>query len=144
MLTILLLGSALVFVTMSIQLIFVVMMIRYIIRIIAHNSQRIRHFSFDFLVLSAVLLVLWIGHLLQISIWATLFVMLDEFDQFSTAFYHAAVNFTSLGYGDMVMSEQWRILGALEAGNGVLMFGLSTSTLFAVMTRLFGQHKQSD
>ena len=50
------------------------------------------------------------------------------------------MNFSSLGYGDITMSERWRLLGALEAGNGVLMFGLSTGTIFSVMTRLFNQH----
>ena len=60
-----------------------------------------------------------------------------------TAFYHSAVNFASLGYGDIVMSEKWRLLGALEASNGVLMFGLSAGTLLAVMTNLFARHKEA-
>jgi hypothetical protein len=47
-----------------------------------------------------------------------------------------AVNFTSLGYGDVVMSERWRLLGALEAGSGILMFGVSTASFFAVIMRL--------
>ena len=66
---------------------------------------------------------------------------LGQFEDFSTAFYHSAVNFSSLGYGDIVMSQHWRLLGALEAGNGVLMFGLSTGTIFSVMNRLFASHK---
>ncbi|MCU7958585.1 MAG: two pore domain potassium channel family protein [gamma proteobacterium symbiont of Bathyaustriella thionipta] len=143
MLTMLLLGSALVFITMSVQLVFVVMMLRYISRIVEQNSAHTRPFRFDVFVLGMVLLILWVGHLLQISIWASLFMMLDEFDHFAMAFYHSAVNFTSLGYGDIVMTEKWRLLGALEAGNGVLMFGLSTGTVFAVMSRLFAQHKSA-
>jgi len=51
------------------------------------------------------------------------------------------VNFTSLGYGDIVMSEKWRLLGALEAGNGVLMFGLSASTILSIMNALFARRK---
>jgi hypothetical protein len=46
------------------------------------------------------------------------------------------VNFTTLGYGDLVMSGTWRLLGPLEAANGVLMFGLTASGLFAVTHRL--------
>jgi len=57
--------------------------------------------------------------------------LLDEFQLFSVAFYHSAVNFGSLGYGDIVMSEKYRLLGALEAINGVLMIGLSTAALMS-------------
>jgi hypothetical protein len=58
---------------------------------------------------------------------------------YATAFYHSTVNFTTLGYGDIVMPPIWHLLGPLEAANGVLMFGLSASaasTMFAVTNRL--------
>ena len=63
-------------------------------------------------------------------------MVVDEFQEFSIAFYHSVVNFSTLGYGDMVMSERYRLLGALEALNGVLMIGLSTGALFAVLSEL--------
>jgi len=84
-------------------------------------------------VLTVVLLVMLAGNLLQIATWAGLFLVYGEFLDFESAFYHSTVNFTTLGYGDVVMSPQHRLLGALEAANGVLMFGLTTSILFAVM-----------
>jgi hypothetical protein len=46
------------------------------------------------------------------------------------------VSYTSLGYGDIVLSGQWRVLGPLEAINGLLLFGLSTAVMFAVMSHL--------
>jgi hypothetical protein len=46
------------------------------------------------------------------------------------------MNYTSLGYGDIVMSPSWRLLGPLEAANGLLMFGISTAMIFAVIQRL--------
>jgi hypothetical protein len=141
MLANLLLGCATVFVTMGIQVLVVVLMLRYLLRIV--NSQEgVPSFKFDTYVISMILLMLFAGHLLQIAIWAGLFVFLNEFDDFLTAFYHSSVNFASLGYGDIVMSEKWRLLGALEASNGVLMFGLSAGTLLAVMTRLFSRHRK--
>ncbi len=133
----LMLGSITVIVTMSIQVAFVVMLIRYLIRVMARDGWCQHGIGFDVVVISTVMLMLFAGHLSQIAIWAILFNHLDEFDQFSTAFYHSAVNFSSLGYGDIVMSERWRLLGALEAGNGVLMFGLSTGTIFSIMSQLF-------
>jgi len=95
----------------------------------------------DIRVMSTILLVLFLGHVLQFATWALLFMYLDEFSEFGTAFYHSVVNFTSLGYGDIVMSEKWRVLGGLEAANGILMFGLTTSTFVAVMGRLFARRK---
>ena len=65
-----------------------------------------------------------------------LFFVFGEFTDFATAFYHSVVNFTTLGYGDLVMSEDGRLVGALEAANGVLMFGLTTAILFAVLDAL--------
>jgi hypothetical protein len=87
-------------------------------------------------VISVIMTVLFIGNLVQAAIWAVLFMALGEFNVFSTAFYHSLVNFASLGYGDIVMSEKWRLLGAIEASNGVLMFGLSAGTMLSLMNFL--------
>ncbi len=84
-------------------------------------------------VINAVMAVLVAGNLGQIAVWGLLFVWLGEFHSFSEAFYHSAVNFATLGYGDIVMSPAHRLLGPLEAINGVLMFGVSTATLMAAL-----------
>ena len=86
--------------------------------------------------------MLFLGHLVQIGMWAIPFHLFGEFTDFQTAFYHSAVNYTSLGYGDIVMSKEWRILGALEAASGVLMFGVSTATFFAIMRHVFSLRQQ--
>lgn len=98
----------------------------------------------DFRILAAVMLFLLLGHLLQFATWAVLFIVLGEFSQFETALYHSIVNFTSLGYGDIVMDEQWRLLGALEAANGVLMFGLTAGLLLSVFSLLLRQRPDVD
>jgi hypothetical protein len=82
------------------------------------------------------MLIMMLGNLLQVTIWALLFDFYGEFADLATSFYHSVVNFSTLGYGDMVMSEQRRLLGALEAANGVLMFGLTTGFLYAVLNSL--------
>ena len=79
-----------------------------------------------------VLLLLSLGTMLQISLWAWLFLSLGEFSSFIDAAYHSAVNFATLGYGDIVMSEAHRLLGPLEAINGVMMIGVSTAVFMAV------------
>ena len=140
----LLLGCATVFVSMGIQVTVVVLMVRYLFRILRRKDRKTEGFAWDTYAISLVLLMLFVGHLVQIAIWATLFMYIGEFNDFLTAFYHSSVNFASLGYGDIVMSEKWRLLGALEASNGVLMFGLSAGTLLAVMTNLFARHRNTE
>jgi hypothetical protein len=86
--------------------------------------------------LIVLLLIMLAGNLLQITLWAGLFFACGEFEDFATAFYHSVVNFTTLGYGDLVMSKTRRLLGALEAANGVVMFALTAGFLYAVLSEL--------
>ena len=77
------------------------------------------------------------AHLIQITLWAAALLLVGEFSTFENAFYVSAENYTALGYGDIVLSERWRLLGPLEAVNGLLLVGLSTAIMFAVLSRLF-------
>jgi len=83
--------------------------------------------------LSAVMLVMLIGNVIQMAIWATLFMIIGEFEQFTKALYFSSVTFATLGYGDVVLSEQWRLLSGVEAANGILMFGVSTAVMTAAV-----------
>jgi hypothetical protein len=83
-----------------------------------------------------VTLVTAAAHLIQIALWAVAFLMVGEVSTFEKSFYCSAENYTALGYGDILLSERWRLLGPLEAINGLLLFGLSTALMFAVMSRL--------
>jgi hypothetical protein len=78
----------------------------------------------------------FVAHLIEIALWAALFVICGEFNDFAAAFYHSAVNYSTLGYGDVIMSPSWKLLGPLEAADGALMFGVSTAMIFAVIQRL--------
>ena len=131
------LGCLTIFVTVGIQIIAVVFMVQYLMKLNSLKDQKQSGFGFKSYVISIVLLMLFSGNMIQMAMWAMLFEFLGEFSDFSTAFYHSVVNFSSLGYGDIVMSEKWRLLGALEATNGVMMFSLSAGTLLAVMAYLF-------
>jgi len=64
-----------------------------------------------------------------------LLVLIGEFQELGVAFYHSAMNYTSLGYGDIVMTPAWKMLGPFEATNGLLMF-VSTAMIFTVIQRL--------
>jgi hypothetical protein len=69
-------------------------------------------------------------------LWAVVLVLCGEFQEFTNAYYHSAVNYATLGYGDLLLTPVWRLLGPLEATNGALMFGVSAAMVFAVVQRL--------
>jgi hypothetical protein len=90
----------------------------------------------DFAIITLVISVAFAAHLVEIGLWAILLVLCKEFQELGTAYYHSAVNYTTLGYGDLLLSPAWRLLGPLEATNGALMFGVSAAVVFAAVQRL--------
>jgi Ion channel len=94
----------------------------------------------DLAIVAQAMAFAFVAHLIEIALWAVLLVNIGEFQEFGSAFYHSAVNYTSLGYGDLLMTPSWRLLGPLETANGMLMFGVSTAMVFAVMQRLILAH----
>jgi len=86
--------------------------------------------------LLSAMIIMMVGNFVQILLWGVLFVVLNEFTDYHTAIYHSAVNFASLGYGDIVMSKGWKMLGALEAVVGVLMLGMTSAALMAILSQM--------
>ena len=103
---------------------------------VVHGNQHGRHWLWGVATFSIALFLLLINSLLQVGIWAASFCFIGQFSNYPDAFYHSAVNFATLGYGDIVMDKPWRILGGLEAISGVLMLGLATATLSSVFGKL--------
>lgn len=77
--------------------------------------------------------MLMAAHLLEIGIWSMAYVLVDATAQSANDFYFAFVNYTTLGYGDIVPTVRWRLLGPITAMNGVLLFGWSTAVIFHVL-----------
>ena len=90
----------------------------------------------DLAIVALAISFAFVAHLIEIALWAGLLVICGEFQEFGNAYYHSAVNYTTLGYGDLLLTPSWRLLGPLEAANGALMFGVSTAMIFAVIQRL--------
>ena len=107
---------------------------------LVRREQRIgyvgKRFGIDLAIVVVAILIAFAAHLIEIAVWAGLFVICGEFTAFGTAFDHSAVNYTTLGYGNVVMTPSWRLLGPLEAADGMLMFGVTTAMIFAVVQRL--------
>ncbi|WP_084539794.1 potassium channel family protein [Azorhizobium doebereinerae] len=80
--------------------------------------------------------ILTFAHLLEVGVWALSYISVDGVTNDKDAYYLAFVNFTTLGYGDLLPAPRWRLLGPVTAANGMLLFGWSTALIFAVLTRL--------
>jgi hypothetical protein len=90
----------------------------------------------DFAIVVVAMLLAFVAHLIEIALWAGLFVVSGEFQDFGTAYNYSAASYTTLGDGDLTMWPSWKLLGPLEAADGSLMFGVSTAMIFAVIVRL--------
>ena len=75
-------------------------------------------------------------HTLEIWVYALLYLQLDAFGHFEQALYFSTVTYATIGYGDLVMPHQWRILGAIEGAAGIIMLGWSTAFVVSLMTQL--------
>jgi hypothetical protein len=77
--------------------------------------------------------VLMVAHLAEIAIWGTAYASLGVVPNRIDAYYFAFVNYTTLGYGDILPVDYWRMLGPMTAMNGVLLFGWSTAVIYDVL-----------
>ena len=93
-------------------------------------------YSTDLTIVVRVMSFAFLAHVIEVAVWALLLMICREFQEFGLAYYHSAVNYTTLGYGDVIMTAPWKLLGPLEAADGSLMFGVSTAMIFAVIMRL--------
>lgn len=75
-------------------------------------------------------------HSVEIWLYGAAFWAIGAVNDFETALYFSTVTFTTLGYGDVVLKDNWRLFGAIEAGNGLILFGWSTAFLLSVTSRL--------
>ena len=76
-------------------------------------------------------------HVAEIGVWALFYLWRDAMPDLASALYFSAVTYTTTGYGDLVLAEGWRVLGAVEALTGILMCGWSTGFFFAIVNRLY-------
>jgi voltage-gated potassium channel len=97
-------------------------------------------YSATLVVKSTVAIVVLQG--LVILLWAS-FYRSRCFPSWELAFYFSATSYSTVGYGDLILPSNWRLLGPLEAITGVLMCGISVSVLFALVTRLLDRDTQS-
>jgi hypothetical protein len=90
----------------------------------------------DAFVLAAESLVLMAAHTAEVFAWSLLFLKLDAFASLEESFYFSGVTYSTLGFGDVLLPQEWRILAGTLAANGMLLFGLSAAFLLESAARL--------
>jgi len=86
-------------------------------------------------VMVATVLVLMAAHACEVLVWSLAYGLVDAVPAGTNVLDFAFVNYTTLGYGDVLPVDRWRLLGPMTAMNGVLMFGWSTAVIFEVLRR---------
>lgn len=88
----------------------------------------------------AVIMWMFLGIGFEAYIWALLYLLnpaITVLGDIQTAFYFSLVTYTTLGYGDIVLTGDWRVLSAVEAVNGVIIFGWTTALIFYFIQRIY-------
>ncbi len=98
-----------------------------------------RHFDKAVLI-SLLTIWMFLAIVIEAWIWALLYLdnpLITTLPDLETAFYFSMVTFTTLGYGDVVLTGQWRTLASIQAANGVIIFGWTTALIFYFIQRIY-------
>src|SRR5450432_89126 len=95
------------------------------------------------LTLTRLVSLLLILHLVEISVWAAAFTAANVLPDFETSLYYSMKSYTTVGYGDVLPPNSWRLLGPFEAAVGILMLGWSTGIIVAAVQRIYN-NRSSD
>lgn len=109
--------------------------VRWLEKIGKAQEQTFRHHRAGMLIGLAFVVVV-LGHTIQVWLWAFAYLWLEALSGLEPAIYFALSNYTTLGYGDLVLDEKLRVFGAFASVNGMLIFGVSTAYLVGVIGRV--------
>jgi len=87
--------------------------------------------------------ILMATHVIEVMIWAFVYWLVQAAPAGKDLVYFAFVNFATLGYGDIVPSERWLLLGPMAAMNGALLFGWSTAVIFEVLRKALDRNSRA-
>ena len=133
----LILGTLIVVVTVTLHGFALLIMAKVLKFIDTENSRRFHPWLNNMQTLIVAMLGIIFSHSVQIWIWAFVYLQLGEFTSLRSALYFSATTLTTLGYGDITLSETWQLLSTFEAMGGLIVFGASTAFLIGAMRRLF-------
>lgn len=87
--------------------------------------------------IGGVALLMFFLSMVEVFVWALVYPWVGAFQKVETALYFSTVTFTTLGYGDILLDEKWRLMAAFEAANGIIIFGLTTAVVVGVVQLIY-------
>lgn len=128
-------GSVVIIVTILCHAVFAVSAERALQREHLWPGKRAGAFRFVAM-LAGMTLWLLLSMSINVWLWAGVLLWLDVFHELETSVYFSLVSFTTLGFGDIILMKDWRILSGLMAANGLIIFGLTTAVMIDFLARL--------
>jgi len=118
-----------------------------IVRVLSGATERRRFMSVFAVVMGIAALLATALHGIEAATWAAAYRLLGALPDTKSAILYSLSAMTSYGHANLFLEEQWQLMGALEALNGMLMFGLTTAFLFAMIQKVWplgsrGRHQK--
>ena len=108
-----------------------------ILRMVHIGRRSLRSLHAKAALVAALVLMMFLASLIEAGIWALTYVKVGAFTSFEPALYFSTVTFTTLGYGDLVIGADWRLVASFEAANGTIMFGWTAALIVAFVQRVY-------
>ncbi len=129
-------GALLICLTVVIHALFLDRLIRWIGQ--TSNAARLlfrKHWKVPMLV--AAVLGVFSAHIIQIWVWALFYLLVKAVPDLEAALYFSTSTFTTVGFGDIILGKDWRLVSSFQAANGFILFGWSTAFIFEIMSKLY-------
>ena len=95
------------------------------------------------MLISALVLMMFYASLFEALIWALTYLAVGAISGLEEALYFSTVTYTTLGYGDVVLDQGWRLLASFQAANSIIMFGWTTALIVSFITHVVTQRRQA-
>ena len=135
MLTQFYIGGTLIVTTVFVHAVVLELILKALIAVPMDIAVRWRAVAF-----ALVILAVGAAHVVEIWIWAAFYyseASIGSLQTLEAAVYFSTASFTTVGFGDVVLSEDWRLLSSIEAINGMILFGWSTAFIFSVIRHVY-------
>ena len=115
------------------------MVTKYVIHLVMRvkNSKHTRMNQISEVWIALLVLIMFFASYLESSSWALVYFLIGAIPNFETSLYFSIVTFTTLGYGDVTLPVQWRLLASMEAAIGIIIFGWTTAIVIAVVQKFY-------